>query len=544
MSKTRPLGLKPRIGFTDWTHRRQHLITVGQTHALLIGMVLLALATRLGFWLYTGRIWEDALITTTHALSAVDGLGLTHHLGEGRVHGFTSAVSVLIPWGAELAVRGTGLIALKLAALLASVFTLIYADGVARRLGLGLWPRVFLLAYLACDYNQIFYGMGGMETQAAVATIFASLFYLLKQAPLLGGLWLGLSLLARPDFVLWVFPVLLAFWLYRLRTGAIATLATAAVFGPWLLFTTLYYGSFVPHSALAKSISVGPPRPAWGDGWGIWWAWLGERLAMNRFQFWRYFVPFYEKDSLIVHGPIQLRYAVIVAFVLLGLALWGIWSQGRQRWLYPAIAYLALFTLYWILLLPGFYFAWYLPPYMGIWVVFVAAGLQRTSRAAPRLARALALGLALLYACHIPFTYPLDAREQQQIENAVRQPLGDYLGSVMQPGEAVVAEPAGYIGYYSRALLYDWPGLTSPTMVAVMKALPREQRTMSYGIARLEPAWLALRPAEMADLQAQFPEVAQRYRLVKQFKTEVELRRWGISYWNIDREFSVWRRGD
>src|SRR4051794_4994836 len=53
-----------------------------------------AVAVRIFFWAYTQRRYEDALITLTHAVNAVDGLGLTHHPGEGRVHGFTSAVSV------------------------------------------------------------------------------------------------------------------------------------------------------------------------------------------------------------------------------------------------------------------------------------------------------------------------------------------------------------------------------------------------------------------------------------------------------------------
>jgi hypothetical protein len=38
---------------------------------------------------------------------------------------------------------------------------------------LGAGPRVFCPAYLALDYNNIMYGMSGMETQLAVAAVLA-----------------------------------------------------------------------------------------------------------------------------------------------------------------------------------------------------------------------------------------------------------------------------------------------------------------------------------------------------------------------------------
>src|SRR3712207_4799692 len=67
-----------------------------------------ALGARLAFWLISGRIWEDALITVTHARNAVQGIGLTHHPGEPLTHGFTSALSVLIPLVGEALVAGSG----------------------------------------------------------------------------------------------------------------------------------------------------------------------------------------------------------------------------------------------------------------------------------------------------------------------------------------------------------------------------------------------------------------------------------------------------
>ena len=43
---------------------------------------VLAVLVRLFYWGYTGRTWEDALITVLHSENAASGLGLTHLAAE------------------------------------------------------------------------------------------------------------------------------------------------------------------------------------------------------------------------------------------------------------------------------------------------------------------------------------------------------------------------------------------------------------------------------------------------------------------------------
>src|SRR6476659_5797846 len=76
-------------------------LRLGRVDPLLAGAIALALISRIVFWAYTDRVWEDALITIAHARNAVDGLGLVHHAGEGHVQGFTSGLSVLVPLAGE-----------------------------------------------------------------------------------------------------------------------------------------------------------------------------------------------------------------------------------------------------------------------------------------------------------------------------------------------------------------------------------------------------------------------------------------------------------
>src|SRR5262245_16228651 len=126
-------------------------------------MATLGVGVRLAFWAFTGRVWEDALITIAHARNAVAGIGLTHHAGEPPTQGFTSALSVLIPLVGEAVSRDGGLVAIRLASLVAVVVAIVTADALGRRLDLDRWPRLLVMGYLAVDANHIFYGMSGME---------------------------------------------------------------------------------------------------------------------------------------------------------------------------------------------------------------------------------------------------------------------------------------------------------------------------------------------------------------------------------------------
>src|SRR5712692_2617863 len=89
-------------------------------------IAVLAVSLRLFFWAYTGRNWEDALITVLHSENAVNGLGLTHfRVGEPPIHGFTSPLSVLVPLIGDIVHPGWGLSLIKLVSALCSAVVVI-----------------------------------------------------------------------------------------------------------------------------------------------------------------------------------------------------------------------------------------------------------------------------------------------------------------------------------------------------------------------------------------------------------------------------------
>src|SRR6266850_6720784 len=83
-------ALQPRSVSRSWAGQ-------ARSDAMLWGFITAAVLARLIFWLISNRMFEDGLTTITHSRNVPLGLGLVHHAGEGNVHGFTSALGVLIP---------------------------------------------------------------------------------------------------------------------------------------------------------------------------------------------------------------------------------------------------------------------------------------------------------------------------------------------------------------------------------------------------------------------------------------------------------------
>jgi hypothetical protein len=346
--------------------------------------------------------------------------------------------------------------------------------------------------------------------------------------------------LARPDFVLWVIPALV--WIYvrdrrdALQAGAIAF----AVVLPWLIFTQAYYGSIVPHTLVAKSTGFAQLPGLAGPG--PWLDYFRESIAQHS-QEWTLYAPFfdYRFDQT---APLQW-WLGNVAFVVIVLALVGLWTSRRERQLRPLLVYGLVFYAYYMLVKGVVFFAWYLPPFLAIFALLVAVGLTRMRALLPRGADVLAVVLALAFAAPLPWYIPME-RTVQRIDDSVRTKVGLYLKEHVKPDESVTSESAGYIGYYGRGIkLEDFPGLTSPASEEALRTVPEGKRNLSSLIDTLKPDWLVLRAPEVQDLKQAFPKTFALYKPVKHFvvpESETSLTRGDISWVNIDRDIYVARK--
>lgn len=500
---------------------------------LLALFLVLALATRLTFWFYTGRVWEDALITITAARNVWEGFGLTHHSSEPYVQSFTSPISVLIPIVGELFHRG--LLLLRLSSLAASVATVYFAYRIGFLLAFHWVAQVFVLTYLSCDQLQIFFGMGGMETQVVTAIAVSVLYFYLSHGWWSLGVACGFAAISRPEFIMFLLPpVGVALLLFQRRAILKVTLPALALALPWYGFATLYYGSPVPNTIVAKSWSyqIGMFSASWQDMWDF------------TVQSWRDYAPLKEfcfsYEAPLPDLVLQAVVAIVLLLFLGGLAM-SVWRQPAL--LSAGIAVIG-FVIYRNSTIMNSYYMWYLPPFTALLFIVAGYGLSELVRQGPRPAIALGLVVALSYAVHLPFSMPLDKKVQEAIEVQVRERTGYALAAMMKnPGDTVVLEPLGFIGWAAfNKTVYDYPGLGSKVAVRAMKNLSPPR--VAGLVDALQPTYAVLRPNEFGDLMRRFPQTAARYEVAARMQAApgLALRNMRYAYRISDNDFRILRR--
>jgi hypothetical protein len=136
--------------------------------------------------------------------------------------------------------------------------------------------------------------------------------------------------------------------------------------------------------------------------------------------------------------------------------------------------------------------------------------------------------------------------QQEILEDGHRKQIGLWLrDNASTPKDTVFVECLGYVGFFSQLKMLDWPGLSSPEVVAASKKLNSNDYALL--IDYLKPDWLVLRPNEVAYLEQKMPELlAAKYREVKLFDVSDKIAahaflpdRNGFLY---DQTFIVYRR--
>ncbi|HLK55750.1 MAG TPA: hypothetical protein VKU00_04260, partial [Chthonomonadaceae bacterium] len=298
-------------------------------------------------------------------------------------------------------------------------------------------------------------------------------------------------------------------------------LTFAALLAPWLLYATLTFGSPVPVSLQAKLIVYG-------------------RLAGPGFPYLR---PFLE---LMLHNPLGalLGLGVLLYPVALyitrfaperanpqGEAGRGAASSAPTGDADPMAVQnrkgregLLLAPLAWLLLYYGsmalskvFLFGWYFVPPTPIYYLVALTGWSLTlgllgragvgawEQLQARLAESAAMSamvtllagiaLSLLIVPRVVATLKVGQSE----EESLRVPIGLWLRDHSAPGDNVMLEPIGYIGYYSRLPVVDMVGLVSPEVLPCYdRRNPSPYHTMW---TQVQPAWILWRTGQLKELR-------------------------------------------
>lgn len=490
---------------------------------LLWTFIALAVIVRVFFWFYTGRVWEDYLITATGIENAWDGFGLTHHASEPRVHYFTSPMSVLIPLALHPVMNS--LLAMRLAGLLAAVGTIWLAYKILKDMRIKPPAITFTLAFLSFDFLHIFFGMSGMETQVSVFFILLAMrcYQKLrddgagKKEEIRLGIALGFCMLGRPDFII-VCACIGLFVLCTRPKSLVGIVGFALlVYLPWVVFTVAYYGSPVPNTIIAKSSSSAIfTDPEW--------------IVSYFFVKWYAWAPIYEWWWVSEGGggrsPLLTALAATgfifgVCMFLTGAVITFV--RDRACSLY-AIVFM-LFVLYNCTFVHSTYYMWYLPPFTAIAAITAAIGINAIFEKTKAVGLLIVAVLVLLYLFPLPFLFSIEKQAQEFVEDGVRKKVGERLSNLMNDTDTVILEPLGYIGYYGRnKTIYDMPGLGSKISVASLKKRLAANGSIPHGLAwlchDLRPSFAVLRPAEYRAIREILPDFDKEYQLLEVVGTQ------------------------
>jgi hypothetical protein len=270
------------------------------------------------------------------------------------------------------------------------------------------------------------------------------------------------------------------------------------VYGPWIAFTTWYYGSPIPNTILAKEYGY-PNR--WFEGlsphsfltgtivrvFDMVFGGIGPAYAGNGtgFQFW--------------------RHHQLICLTMLLFLLPAIWAAFRARDLprIGVLSFVVTYALYYLFLM-SFVFGWYTVPLAAVTILAIAIGVDTLLKSIlnERWRRRVGYGFVIAYLTCIvailPVTFRGDRHIQEYVEDGLRKPIGLYLGSVMGPSQTLGCESLGYFGYYSRRKVFDYPGLANLAVVQFERQNP-DKRSLVDVLNHFRPDYLVLRPYEYSN---------------------------------------------
>ncbi|NLF58397.1 MAG: tetratricopeptide repeat protein, partial [Candidatus Hydrogenedens sp.] len=219
----------------------------------------------------------------------------------------------------------------------------------------------------------------------------------------------------------------------------------------------------------------------------------------------------------------------------------------RRRWeTWPLAAFALVYTFYYVYLVP-IVFTWYKMPHVAAILLLASLGVQAVTNRLHdpvrwRIRTGFSLAYVSLFAGVLPWTFLTERQIQRDIEEPVRKAAGLYLRDRMKPDEAVGGEPLGYMGYYSRGNVYDWPGLNSRRVVEWSRENPG-RRSLQQMLEGLQPEYLFLRDMEMLYVFQLPAWIRNNYHPVAAFQVDREkARRIRWLETSMDVEYRIYKK--
>jgi hypothetical protein len=525
------------------------------------------------FSLIANHAWEDWYITYRSSKNLATGYGLVYDPTQ-KVHSFTSPLGTLLPAAIKFFIDASddGVLwwfRILQACLLG--FSGLLLLGVARELRLSNWTYALLLGLFSLDAKIIDFSTNGMETGFLVFFIVLTTYGLVvpfrKPGLVLGVAWAGL-MWTRPDGFIYIVALSLGFFVFPratifgsnrwilIRTFSLASVITAFLYLPWLIWAWTYYGSFVPNSLTAKGVGIAPIqvvktiltfpvtgltrisalddifRPAYASVGG----WPPILADVSRIISW--LCSFAWVLAFLRPVTRAMSLATLVAELYLSRV-----TPGAAPWYIPGTTVLVIVVISLLFeeIVIGRIILYQSRPTASIYV-----NRLRLARYVPILAIVPIFTTLVLTIC-VAYQFRV---QQHIIEEKNRKQIGLWLHDhASSSQDRVFLEPLGYIGFYSNLRMYGFPGQSSPELVAARRKLSCMGGIECYAalISFLKPEWLVLRPVEADRVRKDDSTLlTTAYTLEKTFDVSSELASFtflpGRGLLQIDQTFLVYKR--
>jgi hypothetical protein len=516
-----------------------------------IGLFLLPIFTCFAYILISNHIWEDYLITFKFSRNLAWGDGLVYHPGE-RVHGFTSFFNTMIPALFDSIYRQENIYPTLWSYRVVCI--LVFASGcllMGRTIldsGATKTTAYWMVALISLDTKIVAFTTNGQEIAFMVLSIAWALRLVqlgIKENWIKVGICAACFMYTRPDGFIYAALIFGGGALFErgrffahLISLVRSALVTLALFAPWLVFTWIYYGNPIPHTVTAKggAYLLDGPMPISKNIEAFLTHWIGGIGDKFRPIYTDYlFEPF----SVIVFGWLIGG---------IGISYWLFWTKdaaGKAASITFMVLTAYLTTLIFRI---GMIFPWYMPAvcllaYFSFTKAVMLVDQITSGKLKTIFHGAKILLLILAFSYYVGGTMQLTTH-QRWVELDVRKAIGIWLKDNGKSSDTIHLEPIGYIGFYSKMKILDWPGLVSPEVVDSRHKFKNDRREV---IKELEPDWLVLRPAEVFQVLND-PSIKSQYHVEKVFDnvSKLDQNLWipGNSYHYFDAKFYVLKRID
>ena len=366
------------------------------------------------------------------------------------------------------------------------------------------------------ESKVVAFSMNGMETGFSLFFYSGMIWILskgfMKRLIPLAFFWAGM-IWCRPDNALYILVACVGLLLFKDKEenykNIIISLFKASIIGsifylPWLIGSWIYYGSPIPQTFFATSFL----------------SFDLTTLVYKISQIYQLIASFFLPPYSQIGGFDDFKILTFLS-ALPCILFWLYPKAGKVARICSFSAFVA--TIY--LLFMPFTFPWYLPIIEFMCLVTLSDILYYLLKNNEKIFKlSLVFFISVIISLLFLFRdYTKLAEAQFNINDKNRISIGLWLKENADEGDDVLLECVGFIGFYSKLRVIDYPGIITPESVEIRKKFGDNLAFIAF---HLKPKWIVLRPFEASHFTNLKPGwLDNHYELAKVFDVREDMRK-------------------